>query len=284
MSAPPREIDGAEVAAHYDALDLFYREVWGEHIHHGWWARGDETRHEALRALVEMAAEKARVGPGTRVCDIGGGYGATARMLVEKWGAEVTAITISPAQHAFASARGGGAANPRHLLGDWLRNDLPDDFFDAALALESSEHMPDKAAFFAQAHRVLRPGGRLVVCAWLSAEAPGARVRRWLLEPICRAGRMPGMGTFADYERLACAAGFAVESAEDGSRQVAHTWPSIVRTFAAKLLRQPKFARFLFRAHARNRAFAAAIFRIHLASRSGALRYGVFTLRKPDRG
>ena len=29
MIASPQEIDGAEVAAHYDALDHFYRDVWG---------------------------------------------------------------------------------------------------------------------------------------------------------------------------------------------------------------------------------------------------------------
>jgi tocopherol O-methyltransferase len=231
-----------------------------------------------------MAAGRARVGQGMRVCDIGSGYGATAGMLVEKFGAEVTAMTISPAQHAFASARCGDAANPRHLLGDWLRNELPDAFFDAALAIESSEHMTDKATFFAQAHRVLRPGGRLVVCAWLSADAPNARTRRWLLEPICRAGRMAQMRTFSDYERLAETAGFAVESAEDRSREVARTWPVIVRTFALKLLRQPGYARYLFNAHARNRVFALTILRIHLAYRTGAMRYGVFTLRKKPAG
>ena len=282
MIASPQEIDGAEVAAHYDALDHFYRDVWGEHVHHGWWRRGDETREEAVRALVRFVAGEARIGPGMRVCDIGSGYGATARMLAEECGAEVTAITISPAQHAFACAR-GGESNPRYLLGDWLRNELPDAFFDAALAIESSEHMPDKAAFFAQAHRVLRPGGRLVVCAWLAADAPGPRARRWLLEPICREGRMPHLGTFADYERFAVAAGFAVEAVEDGSQQVARTWPRIVRTFAAKLLRQPEYTRFLFYAHARNRVFALTILRIHLAYHIGAMRYGVFTLRKRER-
>ena len=282
MIASPQEIDGAEVAAHYDALDHFYRDVWGEHVHHGWWSHGDETRDEAMRALVEMVAARARVGPGVRVCDIGSGYGATARMLAKEFGAAVTAITISPAQHAFAGARAGGESNPRHLLGDWLRNEWPDAFFDAALAIESSEHMRDKAAFFAQAHRILRPGGRLVVCAWLAADAPGARARRWLLEPICREGRMPHMGTFADYERLAVAAGLALEAVEDGSRKVARTWPLIVRTFAAQFLRQPARARFLFHAHARNRVFARTIFRIHLAYRTGAMRYGVFTLRKRE--
>ena len=145
MIASPQEIDGAAVAAHYDALDHFYRDVWGEHVHHGWWRRGDESREEALRALIEMVAGRAHIGQGARVCDIGSGYGATARMLAEEFGAEVTAVTVSPAQHAYARAGGGGGANPRHVLGDWMRNELANESFDAALAIESSEHMPDKA-------------------------------------------------------------------------------------------------------------------------------------------
>jgi tocopherol O-methyltransferase len=34
------------VALHYDELDHFYRDVWGDHVHHGLWLRGDEAREE----------------------------------------------------------------------------------------------------------------------------------------------------------------------------------------------------------------------------------------------
>src|SRR5258708_5853774 len=121
--------------------------------------------------------------------DIGCGYGATARLLAAELGAEVTGITISQAQHGIACARNAGTTNPTFLFGDWLTNTLPAASFDAAIAVESSEHM-DKGAFFAQAQRVLRPGGRLVVTAWLACETPTPNQERWLIEPICREGRM----------------------------------------------------------------------------------------------
>jgi hypothetical protein len=35
------------VAAHDDELDSFYREIWGEHVHHGYRATGRETATEA---------------------------------------------------------------------------------------------------------------------------------------------------------------------------------------------------------------------------------------------
>ncbi|MFL6530175.1 MAG: SAM-dependent methyltransferase, partial [Chthoniobacterales bacterium] len=177
------------VASHYDELDHFYREVWGEHVHHGMWLRGNETREEAVLNLVDMIAREAEIESGTRVCDIGCGYGAAARVVAER-GADVTGITISPAQHAFAQTKRSEA---KFVCGDWMESDLPNDSFDAAIAIESSEHMPDINRFFAQANRVLRVGGRLVVTAWLSADAPTEPQKRWLLEPVCREGRMPNM-------------------------------------------------------------------------------------------
>jgi tocopherol O-methyltransferase len=288
-----KEIRGADVASHYDELDRFYREIWGEHVHHGLWIRGDESQPQAVRQLVELVAREGAIGPGTRVMDIGCGYGATARQLAAENRAVVTGMTISQAQHRIAEGTNLNPAteaspsspdpNPpgscTFLLGDWITNSLPAASFDAAVALESSEHM-DKAGFFAQAFRILRPGGRLVVTVWLSREAPTHREERWLLEPISRESRMPHLGTETDYRQLAAAAGFTVERFQDVTRQIERTWPMIVRTFLWNLLRKPAYLRYLADPRSQNAIFALTIMRLWLAFRTGAMRYGVFTLVK----
>jgi tocopherol O-methyltransferase len=274
------KIRGADIAQHYDALDSFYREIWGEHVHHGLWRSGAESLDEAVDQLTEFIAEEAALAPGDRVCDIGCGYGSTAQWLVTKCGVDVTAITISPAQHAVAVERNAGRTNPRFLVGDWLNNDLPAASFDTAVAIESSEHMPDKAAFFTQAQRVLRGGGRLVVSGWLTREAPSPREQRWLLEPICRESHMPTLGTKREYLRFAEEAGFQLVRFQDLTRQITRTWPRMVRTFVFHLLRCPASLRILLTAKGDNRVFALTIARLCLAFRTGALRYGVFTLTK----
>ena len=287
MIASSLEITGAAVAAHYDALDGFYRDVWGEHVHHGLWRNGAKTRAEAVREMARVVARKAGITPGSRVCDIGCGYGATARMLAEEYGASVTAINISPMQHAYGHSQAAGTGNPTHVLGDWLHlvhQDLAGESFDAAIAIESSEHMPDLGAFFAQAFRVLRPGGCLVVHAWLSCDAPTNLQREWLLEPICRESCMPIMGTAGEYERIGREAGFGSENFEDVTSEVARTWLEISRAFAWKLICRPKYVRFLLKEHSRNRIFARTAFRLRCAYRFGAMRYGIFVFRKPGIG
>jgi tocopherol O-methyltransferase len=271
----------AEVAAHYDDLDRFYREIWGEHVHHGLWTARRLTPSEAARQMIDVVAEKAAIKKGDTICDIGCGYGGTARVLAREYGANVTALTISRAQHAYAESVDPGSANPAYLLRDWMDNGLESESFDAALAIESSEHMPDLPTFFAEVARVLRPGGRFVVCAWLTRDRPRSWERRALLEPICREGRLRGMESAAEYDRLARAAGLEPRTFEDRSRQVKRTWPICAARVLTGFFREPSYRRFLLRSGGPNRIFALTLVRIALAYQIGSMRYGILTAVKP---
>ena len=276
MISPRSPISPPAVARHYDDLDRFYREIWGEHVHHGLWERGDETPADAAVALARLVASRLEVGPGDRVCDVGCGYGATARLVAREHGADVTALTITPVQHAYAVAVDPMAHNPRYLLRDWLANGLPDASFEAAFAIESTEHMADKERCFAEMARVLAPGGRFVVCAWLARSLVSPAEARYMLEPICREGRLPGMGTEEEYRALMERAGLTVHAAEDLSERVRRTWPVCVRRLLHGLATRPDYRRFLFRSRAADRVFAITMLRIWAAYATGAMRYVMF--------
>jgi tocopherol O-methyltransferase len=269
-----------DVREHYDELDRYYREIWGEHVHHGLWERGDETVHEAVLNLIRNVARHGEITAGKRVCDVGCGYGGSARVLETEFGATVSAITVSSAQHRYAVAQRGDVCKPEYLLGDWASNTLPSDAFDTVISIESSEHMQDKPMFFAQAHRVLKTGGHIVVCAWLAVEDPTRVHRRHLLEPICREGRLPGMGTEADYRKWFSEANLKLDSFEDVSARVRKTWSICLVRVLASVFRRPQYWRFLFSAGARNRVFLLTMVRIWLAYALGAMRYGIFKARK----
>jgi len=282
LIASKTELTRDAVALHYDELDHFYREIWGEHVHHGLWLTGHEKHELAVLQLVDLVAKQADIKAGDKVCDVGCGYGATARKIAKDHGAQVTALTVSSAQYQFARDKDPSSGNPDYLLCDWLKNDLPSESFDAVIAIESSEHMPDKTAFFEQAFRVLRPGGRIVICAWLAREAASALENYLLLEPVCREGRMPHMGTETDYRLFFEKAGFVFESFQDVTRQVKKTWPYCAYHFLINLFVKPAYAKFLFNRHSQNRIFALTMFRIWLAYNTGSMRYGIFTALKQD--
>lgn len=270
----------APVIRHYGELDRFYRELWGEHVHHGLWLSGRESPEEAVEALVRRAADRAGIGAGDRVCDIGSGYGAPARLLVRERDARVTAITVSPAQHERAVGLDPGE-NPRYVLADWLENGLSGASFDAAVAIESTEHMGDPEGAFREVRRVLRPGARLVVCAWLAAEAPSRWARRHLLEPIRREGRLAWLPTAVELRGAVEAGGLRVEGIEDLTREVRRTWSVCLRRALGAVLRRPDYRAFLLDRRSEERVFAVTMVRIWLAYRLGAMRYGLLTARRP---
>lgn len=276
MIVPDIPQDTAAVADHYDELDPVYRRVWGEHVHHGLWATGRETPAEAVEALVDAVGARLGLMPGEACVDIGCGYGSTARRLAATRRVRVTGITLSAEQAHYAATHPAPDVDIHRR--DWLANGLADASAQAAWAIESSEHMVDKPGFFAEAHRVLAPGGRFVVCAWLAETGASGWKVRHLLEPICREGRLPSMGTREEYEAMARAAGFEIAGYEDLSRRVARTWTICARRLARALVLDRQTRRLAL--GARNRVFALTFPRLILAYRTGAMRYGIFTLTK----
>ena len=276
MIVPDISQNAVAVADHYDELDPMYRRLWGEHVHHGLWATGRETPGEAVEALVDAVGDRLELMPGQACVDIGCGYGATARRLAMTRGVRVTGVTLSAEQARYAAAHPVPGVDVQ--VRDWLDNGLADASADAAWAIESSEHMVDKPGFFAEAHRVLAPGGRFVICAWLAGtDASGWKVRH-LLEPICREGRLPSMGTREEYEAMATAAGFTVTGYKDVSCHVARTWMICAGRLVKTLLTDREARRLALSAH--NRGAILSIPRLVLAYRTGAMRYGIFTLVK----
>jgi tocopherol O-methyltransferase len=281
MITPRSPFQSHEIADYYDDLDQFYREIWGEHIHHGLWRSRRDTVEVATRRLVTEVAAKAGVRVGDSICDVGCGYGGTARLLAQEYGALVTGLTVSRAQHEQGTCQALEQTNPAYLLRDWLASELKPASFDAVIAIESSEHMADLERFFAEAERVLKPAGRLVVCAWLTKEEPSSWERRFLLEPICSEGRLCGMGSAREYQQLARVAGLVPVEFQDVSRQVKRTWVVCARRVVRGLLCKPAYRRFLLRGHSANKVFAWTLLRIWLAYELGSMRYGIMTAVKP---
>lgn len=269
------------VASHYDDLDAFYREIWGEHVHHGVWYTGRESDTEAAENLVKMVAELGQISPGKQVCDIGCGYGATAEILAQKYGAHVTGMTISEVQLKYARDNNTVPGQTSFLLRDWYDNQLPASSFDVVISVESLEHMTDLPKFFSEAYRVLKPGGRLVCTAWMCCEKPSALSQRHLIDAITREAVLAGIRPASQFLSATEGAGFRNIQFTDWAREVKRTWPLCAWRTIKGLLTKPHYRRFLFSSQNPNRIFALTLFRIWTAYELGVQRYGVFSAEKP---
>jgi len=100
----------------------------------------------------------------SRAIDIGSGLGGAARHLADAFGAEVLGVDLTPSFVEAArrlSALVGSAT--RFEVGSALALPAQDGAFDLATLLHVGMNIPDKAALFAEAFRVLRPGGVFAV-------------------------------------------------------------------------------------------------------------------------
>jgi len=278
----PNENQTSEaVAKHYNSLDQYYRKLWGEHLHHGYFHRGNETVEQATEALIDLVIKAGRIEDNSKVLDVGCGYGATARFLAHGLGAFVTALTVSKSQWQYARSHDPESTNPRYILGDFLHHTIPEHSYDAIISIETSEHMVEKEKYFAEVTRLLKPGGRFVTCACLAKEDPTPWQVKHLLEPICREGRIPSLGTMTEYQAMIEGAGLKEVEFRDLSQNVKKTWSICAMRTSKAFLFDKHVRRMLLDKGFSERIFAKTLFRILTAYNAGAMRYGLFSAIKP---
>jgi MPBQ/MSBQ methyltransferase len=123
--------------------------------------------------------------PGLDTVDVGAGTGFATEGVIEHVDpARVTMLDQSAAQLRRAQAKPALAAC-RKLLGDAEDLPFPDDAFDRYVSCGSIEYWPDPARAIAEAHRVVRPGGTVLVVGPLSPQRRVARLvaDAWMLFP-----------------------------------------------------------------------------------------------------
>jgi tocopherol O-methyltransferase len=269
-----RANDKETIRKHYDVVSPYYQALWGEHIHHGYWIHGDESKEQAQVQLIEQLAKVAGIRPGCTILDCGCGFGGTAVYLAKKFGAEVTGITISPVQVEMANR----AAERDRVDAKFMLMDAEDmrftQAFDVVWSTESISHYYDLQKFFLSAAKCLRPRGTLALTDWFRREALTAARSKKFIEPIEKS-MMVELRTMGAYEEWMRANGLTVTARETLNAQCAKTWDislDIIRqkTFwqlAAKKGRE--FVRFL-------RGFSA----MRSGYASGNFVYGLLVAKK----
>jgi len=135
---------------------------WDDYVAHA-----DEVAESAgFQALRDRILASADLGDGAVVVDVGAGTGLLALAAAERAGT-VWAVDVSPAmgRHLEAVAAVSGLHNVHVITASAVALPLEDASADAVVSNYCYHHLtdPQKRLALAEAHRVLRPGGRLVV-------------------------------------------------------------------------------------------------------------------------
>lgn len=225
----------------YDESSRLWEQVWGEHMHHGYYGPDGQTRaaspQEAQRILIEKIldwGEAASPSPQS-ILDVGCGVGGSTLYLASKYQATATGITLSPVQAARATTRAQTAGLAEHVgfqVADALAMPFADNSFDLVWSLESGEHMADKGQFLRECCRVLRPGGRLIVATWCHRQAtpPLTTSEQQHLAQLYQLYHLPYVISLSDYEAISQTLPLQDLRTADWSEAVAPFWQDVVQS------------------------------------------------------
>ena len=213
-SAAGSEFYDATYGGFADRVNATIRsEAFGEEIGQNSWLTADEHR----RFFAWLALDES-----SHVLEVASGSGGPALFMVRETGCRVVGVDLHDAgvSAANAAAAEQGLSDRARFLRADAREPLPlgDASFDALLCVDSINHVYERARAFGEWHRVLRPGGRLLVTDPITVTG---MIRRE--EMLARSGSMgefvftaPGVD-----ERLLSAAGFEEIRAEDATPNMA---------------------------------------------------------------
>ncbi|MFD7661198.1 class I SAM-dependent methyltransferase [Streptomyces sp. NPDC059788] len=188
----------------------------------------------AMRRMEDKMGKTLAQPSGARVLDAGCGVGDVAGHLAGRFGLRVHGVDLLDT-HVAQARRRTCRRGLDHLLtfsqSDYAALDFPDESFDAVYTMETLVHAAEAEAVLRQFHRVLKPGGRLVMFEY-AREFP-ARMPASVAEVFRQLNDWAAMPSFQRFtygtlERLTAETGFSVRRVEDISRSM---WP-MLRCFA----------------------------------------------------
>jgi tocopherol O-methyltransferase len=224
-----------QIQQFYDASSGLWEQVWGEHMHHGYYGVDGSEKKDRRQAQIDLIEELlawGTVAEASNILDVGCGIGGSSLYLAEKFRANATGITLSPVQANRAAERARSLGiRAEFLVADALNMPFEDNSFDLVWSLESGEHMPVKTKFLQECYRVLKPGGVFLMATWChrsTNQSPLTPDEQKHLADIYRVYCLPYVISLPEYEKIAQNTGFQSIRTADWSTAVAPFWNVVI--------------------------------------------------------
>jgi microcystin synthetase protein McyJ len=133
----------------------------------GYWANA-QTYPEAASAMARLLGDATGLTPDDKLLDVGFGFAEQDFMWLAEYNVgHITGVNITPMQveHAQERAKARNLSDRLKLqVGSATELPFGPSSFSKVTALECAHHFQTREQFFAEAYRVLEPGGRLGLC------------------------------------------------------------------------------------------------------------------------
>jgi tocopherol O-methyltransferase len=198
------------------AYNIYSRGAYGWHF--GIWDGTVTSIRDASLNCNRKLASGADLGPSSRVLDVGCGVGGFAIWAAKQFGCHVTGITIVPENIASAEQRAkrlGVSDRVTFKLMDMADFRFEDESFDLITNQETLCYAVNKPKYFADVHRLLKPGGRWQSVDLAIKEGPLTPEEESLHKQVCELWYMAPLEPLSAIEAKAKKAGFEQTRAED---------------------------------------------------------------------
>lgn len=159
-----------DIIDYYDQTEVHYRMWWNieesKGLHYGVWDENTKSISEAVINLNKLLSELTDIKPHSRILDAGCGVGGSSFYLAETKNCLTTGITLSQKQVETASKYANSKGlNDQCEFFKCSYTDTPfeENSFDFSWAVESLGSAIKKDDFFIEMHRILKPGGKILI-------------------------------------------------------------------------------------------------------------------------
>lgn len=196
--------------------------------------KSDISEKEAQILMIEQLAKRLQLRKTDLILDAGCGRGTTSCYLARKYGSKLIGIDIVPFELEIAKQKAKRLDlkdRVQFFLKDYSQTKFPNNYFDKIFTLETLVHSPNLNRTLREFHRILKPGGKLVLFEYSRSSPNGFNSwEKKMLDVINEGSAMTSFDNMYhdNWPKLVKAAGFHVISYEDVT---AHFEPSLRRFY-----------------------------------------------------